>query len=138
MTYTKLIARHDKITIDGTDVSNSFSEISRVSTDSQVDVSGFSVTGVDENLPGSRAQSFTGTAFYTEELAALCEPLYANRTVFEMTWQPDGLVDSTREVYVGNVVITEFSPSNTRGSASTFPFTATAADANGITVNDWT
>ena len=26
MAYTKLISRHDKITIDGTDVSNSFSE----------------------------------------------------------------------------------------------------------------
>jgi hypothetical protein len=102
VTYTKQIARHDKITIDGVDVSNSFRTFGRPSTDSQEDVSGFS-TRVDEFLPGSRNQQFTGEAFYTEELARLVEPLYKNRTAVEITWQPDGLVDATREVYIGHV-----------------------------------
>ena len=137
MTYTKQIARHDKITIDHTDVSNAFSVFGRPSTDSLEDVSGFSTTGVDEKLPGSRDQTFTGTAYYTEEFGALVEPLYKNRTAVEITWQPDGLVDATREVYVGTCTITEFSPDNTRGSASTVAFTA-VPNASGITVNDWT
>lgn len=136
-TYTKLIARHDHIEIDGTDVSNSFSQFGRPSTDALEDVSGFSATGVDEKLPGSRDQTFTGVAFYTEELALIVEPLYTNRTPCVITWQPDGLVDSTRETYSGTCIITEFSPDNTRGSASTFPFTA-VPDANGITVDNWT
>ena len=137
MSYTKQIARHDKITIDGVDVSNSFRQFGRPSTDSQEDVSGFSTTGTDEFLPGSRNQQFTGEAFYTEELALLVEPLYRNRTAVEITWQPDGLVDATREIYIGTCTITEFSPDNTRGSASTFPFTA-VPDSSGITVTDWT
>lgn len=138
MTYTKQIARHDKIIIDGVDVSNSFRQMSRSSEDSSEDVSGFSVTGIDETLPGTRTQSFTGEAFYTEELGALLEPLYANRTVVPMSWQPDGLVDATREIYSGNVTISQWSPENTRGSVSTIPFTALAADAAGITVGNWT
>lgn len=132
MTYTKVIFRHDAITIDGTDVSNSFREFGRPSTDSLVDVSGFSITGVDENLPGPRAQQFTGTAFYTQELATLIDPLYTARTPVVITWQPDGLIDATREVYSGTCIITEFSPANTRGEASTFPFVA-VPDADGIT-----
>lgn len=137
MAYTKKISRHDKITIDGTDVSNSFRQFGRPSTDSQEDVSGFSTTGVDEFLPGSRNQQFTGDAFYTEELAKIVEPLYKNRTTCVITWQPDGLVDAGREIYSGTCTITEFSPDNTRGSASTFPFVA-VPDSNGITVADWT
>jgi hypothetical protein len=135
--YTKQIARHDKITIDGTDVSNSFRTFGRPSEDDQVDVSGFSATGVDEFLPGGRNQRFEGEAFYTEELSTIAEPLYKNRTTCVMTWQPDGLVDATREIYSGTVTITTFSPSNERGSVSTFPFTA-VPDANGITVGNWT
>lgn len=137
MAYTKKITRHDKITIDGTDVSNSFREFGRPSEDSQEDVSGFSTTGVDEFLPGSRNQRFEGEAFYTEELGAIVEPLYRNRTTTTVTWKPDGLVDTTREVYTGTGTITEFGPSNTRGSVSTFRFVF-VPDSNGITVSDWT
>lgn len=138
MTYTKKIANYDKITIDGVDVSNSFSVFGRPSTDTAVDVSGFSATGNDENLPGPRTQSFTGTAWYTEELAAIVEPLYKNRTVCAITWQPDGLVDGTREIYSGNCTINEFSPESTRAAARTFAFSALAADSAGITVGNWT
>lgn len=138
MAYTKKISNFDKVTIDGTDVSNSFREFGRPSTDATVDVSGFSATGNDETLPGTRTQSFTGTAFYTEELGLIVEPLYRNRTVCVITWQPDGLVDATREIYSGNCTINEFSPSSTRGDVRTFAFSALAADAAGITVGNWT
>ena len=137
MAYTKQIARHDKITIDGTDVSNSFKQFGRPSSDSLEDISGFSSTGVDETLPGTRTQTFTGEAFYAEELALIVEPLYTGRTTCVVTWQPDGLVDATREIYSGTGTITEFSPDNTRGSASTFPFLF-VPNASGITVGNWT
>jgi hypothetical protein len=136
--YTKLIARHDKILIDDVDVSNSFSEFGYTSEHSEEDVSGFSSTGVDETLPGSTAQSFSGTAFYTEELAAIIEPLHRNRTTCTISWQPNGLVDATREIYYGECTINQFGPANTRGSVSTMPFAARPADSNGIRVTDWT
>ncbi len=138
MAYTKQIARHDKITIGGTDVSNSFRQFGLTSEHSEEDVSGFSQSGADETLPGRTAQSFTGEAFYTEELATIVYPLHANRTITEITWQPDGLNDATREVYVGNCIIYQFGPANTRGSVSVMPFTARAADEDGIKATDFT
>jgi hypothetical protein len=138
MAYTKMIARHDKITIDGTDVSNAFRQFGFTSEHSEEDVSGFSVSGNDETLPGATAQTFSGEAFYTEEFAALVQPLHANRTVVEITWQPNGLIDATREVYYGNCTINQFGPENTRGSVSTMPFNAKPADEDGIQVTDFT
>jgi hypothetical protein len=138
MAYTKKIARHDKITIDGVDVSNSFREFGLTSEDSTEDVSGFSVTGVDETLPGTRAQGFNGEAFYTEELATLVWPIHDDREIVPITWQPDGLVDATREIYSGNCTINTFGPTNTRGSVSVMPFAAQTADELGISPSNWT
>lgn len=137
-TFDKVIARHDRIEFDGSDVSNSFRTFGLSSVDSEEDVSGFSVTGNDEVLPGSRAQGFSGEAFYSESFAALVVPLHLNRTVVEILWQPNGLVDSSAKVYYGNCTINEWSPSDTRGSASTTPFTAKTADATGIVFADGT
>ena len=138
MAYTKMIARHDKITIDGTDVSNSFRVFGFSSEHSEEDVSGFSVSGNDETLPGTTAQGFSGEAFYTEELAAIVYPIHATRDIVPITWQPDGLIDATREIYSGNCTINTFGPENTRGSVSTMPFAARAADEDGITAADFT
>lgn len=138
MAYTKKVARHDKVTIDGTDVSNSFREIGYTSEHSEEDVSGFSVDGNDETLPGSTAQAFAGEAFYTEELAAIVEPLHRARTNCVITWQPDGLVDATREIYSGTCTINQFGPANTRGSVSVMPFNAKPSTSAGITVSNWT
>lgn len=132
MTYTKLIARHDRISIDGTDVSNAFREFGLTSTHSEEDASGFSVSGVDETLPGSTAQGFTGEFFMTEEIIDLLFPIHANREVVEVQWQPNGLVDTSASVFYANCTINEFSPTDTRGSVSTSPFSATVADENGI------
>jgi hypothetical protein len=137
--YTKKISRHDKITIDGTDVSNSFRTFGMSSEHSQEDVSGFSATGYDEFLPGSTTQRFTGEAFYTEELGAIVQPLHANRTSCTITWQPDGLVDATREIYTGTgCIIFTFGPENTRGSVAVMPFEAIPTTSAGISVGNWT
>jgi hypothetical protein len=138
MAYTKKISRHDKITIDGTDVSNSFREFGYTSEHTEEDATGFSATGVAEVLPGITTQGFTGEAFYTEELAAIVEPLHRARTVCVITWQPDGLVDATREIYSGSVYINTFGPANTVGSVAVMPFAASPALAAGITVGNWT
>jgi hypothetical protein len=138
MAYTKKISRSDKVTIDGTDVSNSFRTFGYSSEHATEDVTGFSATGTTETLPGVTTQSFTGEAFYTEELAAIVEPLHRNRTQTVITWQPDGLVDATREIYSGTCTIDTFGPANTVGSVSVMPFAATPALAAGITVGNWT
>ncbi len=138
MAYTKKIAKYDKILIDGTDVSNSFRNFGYSSEHADVDVSGFSATGTDENLPGNTTQTFTGEAFYTEELGLIVEPLHRNRTSCVISWQPDGLVDATREIYSGTCTISTFGPANTRGDVMTMPFSAKPSTSAGITVSDWT
>lgn len=138
MAYTKQIARHDKITINGIDVSNAFRQFGFSSEHSEEDVSGFSVSGNDEFLPGRTNQGFSGEAFYAEEFASIIQPLHANRTVVTITWQPDGLVDATREIYSGQCTINQFGPTTTRGTVAVMPFAAKPATEAGITVSDWT
>jgi hypothetical protein len=91
-----------------------------------------------ETLPGVTTQSFTGEAFYTEELAAIVQPLHANRTTCTVTWQPDGLVDATREIYSGSVTINTFGPANTVGGVSVMPFQASPVSGASISVGNWT
>jgi len=136
--YTRKFGSSAKVTMDGTDVSNAFSRLQRTSTDAVVPAGGFNTTGVAEQLQGERTQGFEGTAWYTEEIGAIVEPAYANRTPVAMTFQPDGLLDATREIYSGNVLITEFSPESAFGDVMSFAFNAVAADSAGITVGNWT
>lgn len=133
MTYTKQIALHDRISVDGVDVSNAFHSFGFTSEDATVDVSGFSVSGADETLSGSRAQGFTGDVYVTKEIEALFWPIHLNRTSVGVSWQPDGLIDNTRKSYHGLCQLRSFSPADTRGDASTFTATFTISDANGIT-----
>ncbi len=132
MAFTKLVALHDRIEIDNQDVSNAFREFGFSSEDSEIDVSGFSVSGVDETLQGTRAQGFSGTAFFTPEYEAIVAPIHFNREIVRVLWQPNGLIDGSATVYWGNCTINQFSPTNTRGDVSTSPFTAKTADETGI------
>lgn len=132
MTYTKDIALHDSIVIDGTDMSNAFRSMALDSTDAEVDASGFSVSGFDETLQGNRTSALTGDVFYTPESYAILWPLYRDRTIFEITWQPDGLIDPTREVWHGMVKMFGFPPGATRGDVRIMSITFRAADENGI------
>ena len=132
MTYTKQIALHDRITVDGVDVSNAFHSFGFTSEDATVDVSGFSLAGADETLSGARAQGFTGDVYVTGD-RSLFWPIHLNRTSVGVSWQPDGLIDNTRKSYHGLCQLRTFSPSDTRGDASTFTATFTISEANGIT-----
>lgn len=135
MTYTKGIALHDRITVDGTDMSNAFRSFGFTSDDTDVDVSGFSVSGSDETLSGPRAEGFSGDVFITPETEALLWPLHYNRTIFEVAWQPNGLIDNTRTTYHANCQLRTFDPSNTRGDASVSSVTFRVADDNGISTS---
>ncbi len=128
----KEIALHDEILADGEDVSNLFRTFGFSSEHSQEDVSGFSVTGNDEFLAGKTTQSLEGECFYTEDSYALFYPLHANRTIFPLQWQPEGLIDSGRETYYGNVQILTFNPNAERGGVRVMTMTFSAADATGI------
>jgi hypothetical protein len=138
MTYTKLIARSDKIIIGSTDVSNSFRQFGYSSENAKEDVTGFSAAGTAETLPGVTTQSFSGEAFYAEELVAIIEPLHRARTPVYISWQPNGLADATREIYSGTCTIDTFGPANTVGSVSTMPFAAAPSTSAGIVVSDFT
>lgn len=132
MAFTKKVAKHDRIEIDGTDYSNAFRQFGFTSEHSEEDVSGFSVSGVDETLPGNTAQGFTGEMFYTEESAPAIWDLHRNKTIVEIVFQPDGLVNPSATVYYANCTINQFGPADTRGSVSVMPFSARPADENGI------
>lgn len=135
MAFTKDIALHDKITVDGSDMSNAFRTFGFNSQHEQVDASGFSVTGADENLAGKTTQSLEGEAFYTPESFGILYYLHINRTIFPIAWQPDGLVDASRETYTGNVQLLTFNPNATRGDVRVMTCTFTAADENAITAS---
>jgi hypothetical protein len=132
VTYTKQIALHDSITIDGTDMSNAFRSFGQPSERAEVDASGFNASGRNETLAGQVTQSFEGEVFYTAESYATLKPLFDNQTIFEVTWQPDGLVDATREVYYGMCQLYQFGATSTRGDVAAFAVTFRAADENGI------
>lgn len=132
MSYTKDIARHDAITIDGIDVSNAFRSFGFSSEHTTEDVTGFSVTGNQETLPGATTQTFEGEGFYTPELYAIVYPLHRDRTIHEVTWQPDGLVDPSREVYHGMCTINTFNPNAEVGGVRVMTMTFAPADATGI------
>lgn len=135
MAFTKKVAKHDKIVINAVDYSNAFNEFGFSSEHTAEDLSGFSVSGTDETAPGRTAQGFTGTMFYTEEVAAALWPIHYNRTEVTLTYQPDGLVNASAITYSAVVTINQFSPQNRRGNPSTFPFTATPATDAGITAD---
>jgi len=65
-------------------------------------------------------------------------PIHTNREIVEITYQPNGLVDATREVYHGNCYINTWSPGSTFGDVATMDFAASAADVTGIVANDFT
>ena len=132
MAFTKNIELHDRITADGVDVSNAFRTFGQPSTKAVQDASGFSQSGADEQLVGAKTQTFEGEMFMTPESYALFKPLFDNSTIFEMDWQPEGLVDPTREVYYGNVQMTAWGATVTRGDVAAFPVTFICADDLGI------
>ncbi len=133
MTYTKKIALHDRITVDGVDMSNAFHSFGFTSEAATVDASGFSVSGVDETLSGAKAQGFQGDVYVTKEVETILWPIHLNNTSVGVSWQPDGLIDSSRTSYHGLCQLRTFSPADTRGDASTFTAVFTIADSNGIT-----
>lgn len=132
MAFTKDVSRHDRVWHDGEDVSNAYREFGFTSEHSEEDVSGFSISGVDEFLPGSTTQGFAGEAFYGPEFYAILWPLHRDREVFEVQWQPNGLVDPTREVFYANVTGNTFNPNATRGSVRVMQTTFRPADENGV------
>ena len=133
MAYTKKIGRHDQISIDTTDVSNSFRSFGLASTNAVEDVTGFSVTGNAETLPGTSARGFTSEAYYTPELEAIVWPLHANRTLCSVSWQADGLVSNIYDTYSGECYINEITITDTVGSVNIATITFEAGDATGIT-----
>jgi hypothetical protein len=135
VTFTKQIALHDKITIDGTDMSNAFRSFNLTSDATSVDVSGFSVSGTDESLSGPKAQGFQGDCFQTSENEEFLWTLHYTDEIFMVEWQPDGLADNTRPIWKGMCQLRTFDPAATRGDARVFPCTFTAADDAGIYIS---
>ncbi len=133
MAYTKLVALHDRIEIDNVDYSNAFNNFGITSTDTSVDASGFSVSGVDEQLPGPRAQGFNGTMFVTAETLNNIYPMHDTRAIVQILWQQNGLISNTAPVFYGDCYILEFTAADTRGDVSTTTFTAVTATEDGIT-----
>lgn len=132
MAFTKLVSKHDRIDIDGTDVSNAFSAFGLTSSRTVIEAGGFSVSGTLERLGGAIEQGFTGTMFMTEEILDIVLPIHFSGESVEIEWQPNGLVDSTATVYYGVCEIVEVSPLNTFNQVSTATFNAVISSEDGI------
>lgn len=129
----KEIALHDRVEIDGTDVSNFARTANFSSEHEQVEVGGFSVSGADEFLAGRTVQSFEAEFFHGAQIHALLYPLHSGREIFPLEWQPQGLVEFGREVLAGNAQLLTYNPNAERGSVRVITATFSAADANGLT-----
>ena len=129
----KEIALHDRVEIDNSDVSNFARTANFNSEHEQVDVSGFSVSGADEFLAGRTVQSFEAEMFHGAQIHALLYPLHAGREIFPLEWQPQGLVESSREVLAGNAQLLTYNPNAERGSVRIITATFSAADEDGLT-----
>lgn len=128
----KEIALHDKITIDGTDFSNLVRSVETESEHEQVDASGFSVSGQDEFLAGSQTKSITFEVFGGDESAPILIPIHEDRETVYVTWQPDGLLDSSRETLVGNCLLVSYPVGSSRKEVRATPARFVPADEDGL------
>jgi len=135
----KRVALKDSFMVDTSDLSNLCRAVSADFSDEQVDVSGFSATGVNEYLPGPRTQTVTVTfygAYGVGETHAVLYPLYKNRTTTVIKWRADqtAVVSATNPELRGNAKLFSYAPGSTRGDTDTYDVTFTAIDSAGF---DW-
>lgn len=133
----KSIALKDSIMLDEVDISDLCSAVNPAMSDAQVDVSGFNAGGTDEFLAGQRTQTVTLTVFGSYGVGEIHEtvwPIYRDRLVVPFAWRPDQTTGAGpgNPSLEGNVIVTDYSPSRTRGSADSFTITLSAADAAGL------
>lgn len=133
----KRIALKDKVMIDTTDLSNFARAVSYSSEHAQVDVSGFSATGVNEFLAGPTTQTVTVEfygAYGATEVHQTLYPIHASKTIVGIKWRPDmtSSVSTTNPQLQGNVMLYTYAPGATRGDVDTFEAIFVSADAAGL------
>jgi hypothetical protein len=133
----KRVALKDSVDVDGTDLSNFAHSVTSTSDHEQVDVSGFSATGVNEYLAGPTTQSVTVSFFGsygTGEVHATLEPIHSGRQIVPFKWRPDQTAptSATNPELRGNVMVFNYGPGAARGAVDTFDVTFTAVDAAGL------
>lgn len=131
----KELALHDRVEIDGTDISTYVRGVETESENTEVDSSGFSASGNDEKLAGTRVQSITFEIIAGEETHALLWPIHRDRDVVAIEWQPHGLIDLGRETLYGNAQLLTYPPGAARGELRTVSCRFTPGDSDGF---DWT
>lgn len=133
MAYTKSAAHYDQILIDGVDVSNAFNEFGRTGENETLDATGFSASGNAETVPGATTAGFTGTVRYGPEIEAILWPLFEDRTICEVAWQPDGLIVSGGfQTHIGNCYLNQLDVTDTKGAVRSATVRFDPADATGI------
>jgi hypothetical protein len=133
----KRIALKDKVMVDTVDLSNFARAVSYSSEHAQVDVSGFSATGVNEFLTGPTTQQVTVTfygSYGTGEVHQTLYPLHAGRTVFAFKWRPDqtSSISTSNPELRGNCLLYTYAPGATRGDVDSFDAIFVSADAAGL------
>src|SRR5215468_5233544 len=133
----KRIALKDKVLVDTSDLSNFARAVSFSSEHEQVDVSGFSSTGVNEYLSGPTTQSVTVTFFGsygTGEVHNTLYPIHKNRTSVAFAWRIDqtASVSTTNPELRGTVQLFSYGPGVTRGDVDTFDATFVNTDSTGL------
>lgn len=131
----KELALYDRVEIDGTAVSNYVRAVETESENTEVDASGFSATGNDEKLAGTRVQSITFEIILGTEMHALLWPIHRDRSVVPIEWQPHGLIDLGRETLYGNAQLLTYPPGASRGELRVVSCRFTPGDSDGF---DWT
>jgi hypothetical protein len=88
----KYLLTNAKVVVGSADLSNFAFSLDTPDEREQIDVSGFSPTGTQEFLPGTRAQTITVgflQGFGSAEPHRVLQPLYESGTTFALLVQPD-------------------------------------------------
>lgn len=128
----KQSALNDEIIIDGTTFSaGEVRSVDNPAENPAKDASGFSSTGNDESVPGNQVTSLTMEIYHTPDTFNLIEPLFTDREPFPFSWQPQGLVETTRETLSGTAYIEVWNKGVPRGDIRLMTITLQPADAAG-------
>lgn len=133
----KRICLKDFIEVDGVAISSFCRSVEFNSEHETVDASGFNATGLDETLDGKTVQTVTLEVFDsygTGEIFQTLYPLHRNKDIATFKWRADQTlaVSATNPQLTGNIKVSTWAQSSTRGEVGTWPVTLNTADATGL------
>lgn len=130
----KSIALTDLVEVDGTNLSEFAHTWDPQSEHTEVDLSGFNSTGVDETLLGNTVQSATVEFWWSQEVHDVLYPAHRDKSIVTLKHRNDqnASASGSNPELSGNVRVQNYNPAAARGAGRTFAVKFVPADATGL------